>query len=225
MWTQASRNSMAQAAAYGRLGYASRKAGQSHRKGNASMTCIVGLEHDNGMVSIGGDSAGVNSWLQIRIRVDEKVFINGPMIFGFTSSFRMGQLLRYSLSIPEQLPSQTDDYKFMCTAFIDAVRKCLKDGGYAKTKDGEESGGTFLVGYKGKLYRVDDDFQVGRTVRNFEACGCGMDFALGAMVSTMGQPMSAEDRITRALEAAAQFSAGVAPPFLVLSSEGKAGAA
>lgn len=179
------------------------------------MTCIVGLEHD-GKVSIGGDSAGVNGWLQIRTRADEKVFVNGPMIFGFTSSFRMGQLLRYSLSVPEQLQSQ-DDFAFMCTTFIDAVRKCLKDGGYARVKDGEDHGGVFMVGYRGKLYRIEDDFQVGRSTWKFEACGCGVDFAMGAMLMTMDLSIDPRDRITKALEAAAEFSAGVAPPFRVLT--------
>lgn len=179
------------------------------------MTCIVGLEHD-GRVSIGGDSAGVDGGLGIRIRVDEKVFINRQMIFGFTDSFRMGQLLRYSLSIPEQLPSCTDDFKFMCTSFIDAVRTCLKNGGYARVKDGEDHGGTFLVGYRGKLYEVADDFQVGRSAQAFEACGCGVDFAMGAMFAN-GPGMPPEDRIKKALEAAAEFSAGVAPPFHVLT--------
>jgi hypothetical protein len=184
------------------------------------MTCIVGLEHDDGMVSIGGDSAGVDGGLGIRIRTDEKVFINGPMIFGFSSSFRMGQILRYSLTVPEQLPSQKDDYRFMCTTFIDAVRKCLKDGGYARVKDGEDIGGFFLVGYKGKLYRVESDFQVGRSMRTFDACGCGEDYALGAMWGRdLGQPF--EEQIRRSLAAAASFSAGVAPPFFVLRSDGE----
>lgn len=181
------------------------------------MTCIVGLEHDNGMVSIGGDSAGVNGRLDIRIRTDEKVFINGPMIFGFTSSFRMGQLLRYSLTIPEQLGSEKDDYKYMCTQFIDAVRKCLKDGGYASIKNNEEIGGFFLVGYRGKLYNVANDFQVGRSIGTFDATGCGESYALGAMAGgDIGLP--AKERIERALEIASKFSAGVAPPFFVLSS-------
>jgi len=182
------------------------------------MTCIIGLEHD-GLVSIGGDSAGVNGWLSIRIRVDEKVFINGPMIFGFTSSFRMGQLLRYSLSIPEQLPSCTDDYKFMCTTFIDAVRQCLKTGGYAKVKDGEDHGGEFLIGYRGKLYHVHGDFQVGRSLRPFDACGCGEEYALGAMWNGSLDPYP-EERIRRGLACASNFSAGVSPPFLVLRSDG-----
>jgi ATP-dependent protease HslVU (ClpYQ) peptidase subunit len=186
------------------------------------MTCIVGLEHDNGMVSIGGDSAGTTGWLQRRIRTDEKVFINGQMIFGFTGSFRMGQLLRYSLSVPEQLPSQTDDFRFMCTAFIDAVRQCLKGGGYAKAKDGEESGGTFLVGYRGRLYRVEDDFQVGRSTLTFEACGCGVDFSMGAMWAG-DKEQKPDERIREALACAANFSAGVAPPFFILRSDGVSG--
>lgn len=187
------------------------------------MTCIVGLEHDNGMVSIGGDSAGVNGSLDIRIRTDEKVFINGPMIFGFTSSFRMGQLLRYSLTIPEQLGSEKDDYKFMCTTFIDAARKCLKDGGYATVKNGVDEGGFFLVGYRGKLYRVESDFQVGRSVRPFDAVGCGEQYAMGAMLMIVDlTPIPPKERIERALNAAASLSAGVAPPFFVLSiGEGK----
>jgi len=185
------------------------------------MTCIVGLEHDNGMVSIGGDSAGVNGSLDIRIRTDEKVFINGPMIFGFTSSFRMGQLLRYSLTIPEQLGSEKDDYKYMCTQFIDAVRKCLKDGGYATVKNGVDEGGFFLVGYRGKLYRVESDFQVGKSLTTFDACGCGESYALGAMAAG-DAARSAKERIERALEIALKFSAGVAPPFFMLTSgEGK----
>jgi len=180
------------------------------------MTCIVGLEHDNGMVSIGGDSAGVNGLLDVRIRTDEKVFINGPMIFGFTSSFRMGQLLRYSLTIPEQLPSQVDDYKFMCTTFIDAVRTCLKSGGYASVKNGEETGGFFLVGYRGKLYRVESDFQVGKSLMTFDACGCGENYALGALAG--GETtLTTKERIERALEIAAKFSAGVSAPFFVLT--------
>jgi ATP-dependent protease HslVU (ClpYQ) peptidase subunit len=66
------------------------------------MTCIVGMV-ENGKVYIGGDSAGVSGF-DYHIREDQKVFQNGDMIFGFTSSFRMGQLLQYSLKIPDHDP-------------------------------------------------------------------------------------------------------------------------
>lgn len=97
------------------------------------MTCIVGLV-DKGKVYIGGDSAGVNSFWDLTIRADSKVFINGPFIMGFTSSFRMGQLLRYKLKTPSRFKNdgtQKEIYEYMVTDFVDAVRQCLKDGGYA----------------------------------------------------------------------------------------------
>lgn len=179
------------------------------------MTAIVGLEH-GGKVYIGADSAGTNGWLQQTIRADEKVFVTGEFVMGFCGSFRMGQLLRYKLNVPERVPSKDDDYAFMCTSFIDAVRQCLKDGGYAKEVHGVESGGTFLVGYNGTLYKVESDFQVGRSTVSYVAAGCGDDLALGAMAaSALKDPTK---RIEQALEIASRFSAGVGGPLKVVSA-------
>ena len=174
------------------------------------MTCIVGLVHEN-TVLIGGDSAGV-AGLSLTIRADEKVFTNGDFIMGFTSSFRMGQLLRYSLKPPVYHPD-VDLVNYIVTDFINAVRECLKGGGYAKKDKDEETAGTFLIGFKGKLFKIDSDYQVGIPVLSFDACGCGEDIALGAMYANYTLPPIG--RITQALEAAEQFSAGVRRPFIV----------
>jgi hypothetical protein len=116
------------------------------------MTCIVGLT-DNGKIYIGGDSAGV-AGLSITIRADEKVFTNGPFIMGFTSSFRMGQILRYKFKCPVQNTDQTD-MEYMVTTFIDSVRECFSKNGYGKISERETNiGGTFLVGYNGTLYNI-----------------------------------------------------------------------
>jgi hypothetical protein len=175
------------------------------------MTCIAGLV-DNGIVYIGGDSAGVGG-LSLSVRADEKVFQNGEFIFGFTTSFRMGQLLRYSLNPPKNYEN-IDINKFMVTKFIESIRKCLKDGGYAYKNNEVESGGTFLVGYKGKLFKIDSDYQVGEELIGFDAVGCGENIALGSLYSTEGQPP--KERILKALEAAERFSAGVRRPFNVV---------
>ncbi len=174
------------------------------------MTCIAGLVHE-GQVYIGGDSAGVGR-LFLTVRADQKVFRNGPFLMGFTTSFRMGQLLRYSFNPPAHHPD-TDTYKYMVTEFIDAVRKCLKSGGYARKDKEEELGGTFLVGYKGRLFNIEDDYQVGEAAIGFDAVGCGQDIALGSLYSTVG--LEPEARIKKALEAAERFSAGVRSPFVV----------
>lgn len=175
------------------------------------MTCIVGLEHD-GSVTIGADSAAVEE-MRISARVDPKVFRVGPYLIGFTESFRMGQLLRFSLDVPEQ-SSTVDDFEHLCTVFVDAVRLCFREGGIARDDHGEESGGVFLLGYRGALYCVDSDYHVGRTVLGYDAIGCGSEFALGSLTTSTGTPRR---RVTRALEAAALHSAGVCEPFRTLS--------
>jgi len=176
------------------------------------MTCIVGVATKDGSVYLGGDSAGAAGW-EIRIRADEKVFVNGQFVFGFTSSFRMGQLLRYKLHPPEQ-PDKMPDHEYMATLFIDAVRGCLKGGGFAKKDNEAEEGGSFLVGYHGKVYEIGSDYQVAINADGYAAVGCGAQIALGAMYTTPdGDP---ETRLLTALAAAERFSNGVRGPFTVV---------
>lgn len=181
------------------------------------MTCIVGYV-ENGTVFIGGDSAGV-AGLDITIRQDTKVFKVGEFLIGYTSSFRMGQLLRFNLKLPEHREDKKDVYEYMCTDFIDAVRKCLKDGGYARKNNEEERGGVFLVGYKGRLFQIEGDYQVGESLVNYNAAGCGDSYAKGALYATRenSHDVDSKEKVLIALNAAAEHSAGVAAPFSVLS--------
>lgn len=176
------------------------------------MTCIAAIA-EKGKVYIGADSAGVYGY-DIVIRADEKVFKNGECLFGFTSSFRMGQLLRYKFEIPDK-PQRMSEKVFINTLFIDGIRKCLKDGGYAIIKDNQEKGGEFIVGYKGGIYHIESDFQVGQPVELFAACGCGEDYAKAVLHTTKN--MSPQNRIRKALQTAEHFSAGVRGPHRILS--------
>ena len=175
------------------------------------MTCIVGLVHE-GVVYIGGDSAGV-ARLSLTVRADEKVFRNSDFLMGFTTSFRMGQLLRYSLEPPRRHPDD-DIHQYMVVDFVNAVRGCLKAGGYASKEDEVESGGAFLVGYAGHLFTVDSDYQVGIPEDGFAAVGSGQDIALGALFATQGQ--EPRSRVLTALMSAERFNAGVRGPFHIL---------
>lgn len=171
------------------------------------MTCIVGLV-DSGTVYIGGDSAGTSDW-HLTIRADRKVFRNGDFIMGFTSSFRMGQLLAHSFSPPPRRQG-TLTYAYMVTDFIDGVRECLKRGGFAKKDNDQETAGTFLVGYDSRLFEINSDYQVGESVCGYLTAGCGRDIALGSLHSSTGDPSS---RVFAALTAAEHFNAGVRGPF------------
>ena len=180
------------------------------------MTCIVGLVH-KGHVFLGGDSAGVDGHYRLTVRADRKVFRNGDFIMGFTSSFRMGQLLAFKFSPPKPRTG-VDTMSYMVTDFIDAARALMKDGGFARMKDSAEEGGTFLVGYSGRLFHISNDFQVGESTHGFDACGCGDEIALGSLRSTRTwtDPTA---RLKEALESAEMFSAGVRGPFVFETSK------
>lgn len=185
------------------------------------MTCIVGLEHA-GKVYLGGDSAGVGGY-RLAVMAEPKVFKRGKFVIGYTTSFRMGQLLQHTLKPPKWDATWEGNLQgFMVSRFIPAVRNCLREGEYLKKTEEVIRGGTFLVGYRGSLFVVEDDMQVGRVVDGYYAVGCGMDLALGSMhtTSTSLDPFEQmpKHRITLALEAAERFSAGVSGPFTVVSA-------
>jgi hypothetical protein len=183
------------------------------------MTCIVGFIADDG-IYMGADSAGVDGSYNISTRLDKKVFIKDEFIIGFTSSFRMGQLIQYSFNPPKYIPElyNNDIFQYMCTAFIDSLRKCLKDGGYSRNDQGEESGGCFLVGFKGRLFEIADDFQVGEVANRYNSVGCGFSYALGSLYADIlgDNSVDTEQMIKNALECAEYFSAGVRRPFNIL---------
>jgi len=175
------------------------------------MTCIVGLIEDQ-KVYIGGDSAGVAGY-QLSVRKDRKVFCNGDFVIGGTTSFRMLQLLHYSLIPPK---CEDDDIeRYMVTKFVDAIRECFKAGGYAQKEREQEEGGTFLVGFQGRLFRISSDYQVGETLCGYDAIGCGDNVALGSLVAT--PDMQATKRVELALRAAESHNIGVRGPFYIES--------
>jgi len=176
------------------------------------VTCIVGVKHQ-GHLWLGGDSAG-SYGVDLRVRADEKVFHNGPFMIGYTTSYRLGQLLRFSF-VPPEHPDGMDAYRYMVTLFVDAARECLSAGGYARKEDGVESAGTFLVGYRGELYVIEDDYQVARPMDPYAAVGCAADVALGVLYATPTEEPKA--RICLALSAAERFSNGVRGPFVIVT--------
>ena len=177
------------------------------------MTAIAGLIHE-GRVLLGSDSAASGGW-NIEIRRDAKVFRSGRYVMGFTTSFRMGQILRWSLE-PPQPPGNGQLERFMCTTWVDAVREALKAGGWAKRDAEQETGGEFLVGVSGRLFTVYADYQVGEVAAEYAAVGSGEQLALGAFAATEGMRLSPKRRVSLALSAAERHISSVRGPFHLL---------
>ncbi len=182
------------------------------------MTCIVGLIHD-GKTYIGGDAAGSSSQSgAMTIRSQSKVFYKGEFILGFTSSFRMGDLLEWTMPAPQEKNGLGDLRGHLITTWIPEIRNWFKHHGYLHTDKGVESGGTFLIGYKGKLCVIYDDFQVGESVDGYLSVGSGGSIALGVLFATKQSKMNPNNRVILALKAAAYHNACVREPFTVIQS-------
>lgn len=171
------------------------------------MTVIVGLVAEDGTIYMGGDSAATNNVGDQMLIENQKVFypVKCPWyLIGFAGSFRLGQLLRYSLPRIPKPPKNADVQHFLSTVFVDGMRKCFKAAGFSKfSQHGQERGGFCLVGYKGQIYRIEDDYQVLVLASDYAALGTGQSFALGSLHSTEQVPsLTPEERILMALKAA-----------------------
>lgn len=182
------------------------------------MTCIIGLEHE-GRVYIGGDSQATAGWQKQTI-AGKKIFrrkerwggITCDLLFGCAGSPRMAQLLQNQVEIPTApLGGVPDGY--VVIDLMDAVRACFKAGGYITTTEGQEKGGTFLLGYRGCLFQVGSDFQAERYASGMAAIGVGDAYALGAMMAL--KRMSPEKRILKALQIAGELCMAVSGPYYV----------
>jgi len=179
------------------------------------MTCIVGFKTRD-KVYIGGDTLG-SGGQSGTVRKDGKVFRNKDMIFGFTSSYRMGQLLRYVFTPPAH-PEGEDDMTYLVKRFVPEVIDCFSKGQFLTKSSDAISGGTFLFGYRGELYKIYSDMQVAISTLPYEACGCGEEYAKGAMgVLVNSIHLDPEEIITKALEITTVHSTGVGGSFEIIS--------
>ena len=201
------------------------------------MTCIVGLTHEK-KVYMGCDSWGGSTYGECRR--EPKVFQNGEYLIGYTSSFRMGQILQYNWhppirmktydvstekTIPLTWEGPEHDMGWMVGPVIDSIRLVLKERGFTTVKDNVETGGEFLIGYRSKLFHVHSDFQVYECIQDYDAIGCGEYHAKGCLLASLrlsrglSEKIYADDHIKLALEAAQTFSSGVRSPWHIRTLE------
>jgi len=184
------------------------------------MTCVVGLV-ENGVGYIGVDSLGSNNFTKT-IREDSKVFKmkdTDKGIIGYTSSFRMGQLLQYAGGLVDKRDEPNINHEYLVTKFIPNIRNLFSSQGYERNNSGEAQGGSFLLVYDDKLYHIQSDYQVGIPVDGYDACGSGEYHANAALFATEGLDMKPEERIVLALRAAQKFVTSVEAPFHIMNTK------
>lgn len=169
------------------------------------MTLIIALKHE-GKVYLGGDAAAVGGYDRIEI-VEPKVFKNGKYMIGYTTSFRMGQILQY-MKLP--VPKTQDLTKFMITTFIDSIKKEFAEKDY----DWKAKGVNFIVVVNNRIFEIENDLQV-QERRETAAVGCAYAYALGA-ISACGI-VNPKQKILKVFNISHNYSAGIMGPYTIIS--------
>jgi ATP-dependent protease HslVU (ClpYQ) peptidase subunit len=173
------------------------------------MTCIVAIV-ENDRVYMAADSLGGGNH-DYDLRSDEKLFHNGEYLIGFTSSYRMGQLLQFA-DLPK--PTGKDPFAFMVKTFIPFIRDLFGKAGFTTVSNNKEEGGVFLVAFGSNLFAVHEDFQVAKSLRKFDSVGSGHLVAKGALWALGTADLDPTTKLLRALEAAQAYNVYVRPPFM-----------
>lgn len=184
------------------------------------MTCIVGVEYKN-TVLIGGDIQGTGRNNKI-IHTHPKVFSRNGVVFGFTSSYRFGQLIEHTLEEPI-IPDSIDDiYRWLTLVLVPKLQTSMKNGWY--TDGGTPLGGNCLIGIKNQLWELQSDWSVIRSVKGYAAVGSGCEYAMGSMFAMMHDkpPKTRAEHINLvkiAIMAAGTFSPSVGTESTILSTD------
>lgn len=188
------------------------------------MTCIVGIE-DKGTVWLGGDSAATDGSLNRVIIKDPKVFVKGELAFGVCGLPKVMDAVAHAIELPTQEGTKTmSDRAFLVGHLVPALRKGLKklDCTAKHPVHGTYFEGAMLLGYRGKLYTLEGNFQLVHASEGYAAVGSGQVQAQGAFKTTE-HIKNPEKRLLTVLDAATA-NAGVAPPFVIVKVKSKKGA-
>ena len=177
------------------------------------MTCIVAIRDEKTKKTyMAGDSAGFDPWGRKLYRKDKKIFkiktiMGQEIMMGFTTSYRMGQILQYSFK-PSNYPvlaKPGEIMDYMVNHFINGIRDCFKHNGFGEHTDSKTNeGGIFLVAIKDRLFMIESDFQVAEVESEYASCGCGEDFANAALLTMekLNSKLQPKEKLELALEVA-----------------------
>lgn len=175
------------------------------------MTCIVGLVKGD-TVWLGGDRAATDGGLNRTLIKEPKVFEKGLIGFGVCGLPKVMDALQHTIELPPY--SGGDDKGYLVGEVVPAIREGLKKLECTEEHNGQQYfHGAMLIGFLGRLYELQGNFQLVEAANGFGAVGSGSEPALGSLRSTKGNPRK---RLLEALKVSAENNAGVAPPFDVI---------
>jgi ATP-dependent protease HslVU (ClpYQ) peptidase subunit len=193
------------------------------------MTVIAAIKA-NDKIYMGCDSMFLYpESLQAIKRTQSKLIIKDEMVIGLTTNgCRIFQTIQYKLKVPSTRKVKTEDLlEYFITKFCNSLYKLLHaenmllEDAEAKTSEPSISPAICLIGIRGKLFRIGEDFDVAELDMPFFAVGSGGEYAIGALEATVNltTTFKPEDHILHALKTAEKYTAGVKGPFQITNTE------
>lgn len=167
------------------------------------MTAIVGITQ-NKKVYMGADSA-ISTEEYIGRLANSKILKKKGLLIGGAGSSRCWTLIKTNL-FPRVRQRKESAIDYVESAVVSGIRKIIKENGAPL------EGYTFLIGYRGKLFEVMEDWGVCEYMENYAAIGSGYLPCLGSLYTTQHWKDPVK-RINVALQASAKFIPSVEAPF------------
>lgn len=187
------------------------------------MTCIVAMT-DGETVHMAADSVA-SDWNTLYHRSQGKVFRVGELLIGMAGSPRAADLIRYKLELPFRDPRSgpDDDHRYLVTDVASAVKNLIWKSGAEDEDQDTLMAAVGLIGYRGRLYDMHGDYQVGQNRMPYGAVGSGGHVALGvlyALHTSSPSPALSEPRsaLEIALAAAEEFTPYVRKPWTYVTT-------
>ena len=134
--------------------------------------------------------------------VAEKVTTE-EMVLGFAGTWAVIQQIMYNLEVPEYVGQDLVGY------MVRDVAPAIKD----LADLGETEPLSVMVGFKGRLFEIDEQFSVTENFKNYSAIGSGANHAKASLYAQRDSSLSPTEKVTEALECAANFIINVKAPF------------
>lgn len=148
------------------------------------MTCITAAIKD-GVCAMAADSLAGGGGLCHACKtpkiIKKSAATNGgsvPILIGYTSSFRMGDILRYVWEVPDFEGGVNDWLVRRC---IPSLRETFTDQGFMSQDAGRDVGGDFIIVADNRILLLQDDFSVIEPQEGYLSVGSGSLVATGAM--------------------------------------------
>jgi len=179
---------------------------------------IVLGDTEKGSLVFAADSAGATGD-EIYTIDTPKVFALGSYLLGYCGSYRVGQVLRHHLELPE--PPAGDPERFLVREVVPILRETVAAqcgvadasaaSGPIRRHLGEKT--ALLVGFRGRIWCVGPDLTV-TPEPAYAAIGSGRLRAYGALHALHAAGVGPVGRrLELALEATFAFTANVRPPW------------